>query len=332
MSTEIQWTDETWNPVTGCSKVSPGCAHCYAERVAIRLWPTQYPPVFPGMPDDIFEHRPRVFTDVQCHEDRLDAPLRWKKPRKVFVNSMSDLFHEDVPDAFIDKVFAVMALAQHTFQILTKRAERMRAYMLSRAKSAQPWKDAARTVGYALEFEGVSLVRFPLQNVWLGVSVENQHFADERIPLLLQTPAAVRFISAEPLLGPLDLRRIKVSAEYAVTYDALTGCHNSESGPQIRTGNRLDWVIPGGESGFGARPTDIAWIRLLVQQCQAAGTAVFVKQLGAAPIDGSRGHRYCANERHATKCNAVVLRDRKGGDMAEWPENLRVREMPALRQ
>jgi hypothetical protein len=150
--TGIEWTEATWNPTTGCDKVSPGCAHCYAEGVADRLWATQYPAVMPdgtsvnAVPVHIAEEyqregltRPRAFTDVQCHEDRLDQPLRWKKPRKVFVNSMSDLFHEDVPDAFIDRVFAVMALApQHTFQILTKRAERMRAYLGDPEHAARP--------------------------------------------------------------------------------------------------------------------------------------------------------------------------------------------------
>jgi protein gp37 len=156
---------------------------------------------------------------VQCHEDRLDQPLRWKKPRKVFVNSMSDLFHEDVPDAFIDRVFAVMALApQHTFQILTKRAERMRDYVRSRTAHDGTSLGDVAVIARVNGLRGArrrqpqwvsanELMPWPLPHVWLGVSVENQHFADERIPLLLQTPAAVRFISAEPLLGPINLRR-----------------------------------------------------------------------------------------------------------------------------
>jgi protein gp37 len=141
---QIQWTDATWNPVTGCSKVSPGCAHCYAEGVAARFWKTQYPSMPPRelTVDSVRHGRPREFTDVMTHEDRLDQPLRWKKPRKVFVNSMSDLFHEDVPDDFIDKVFAVMALApQHTFQILTKRAARMRDYLLTLTGSVERMDD-----------------------------------------------------------------------------------------------------------------------------------------------------------------------------------------------
>jgi protein gp37 len=129
MASKIQWTDETWNPVTGCTKVSPGCAHCYAEQVSLRFWAKTQPPVLVATPEGETA-RPRAFTDVQCHEDRLEQPLRWKRARKIFVNSMSDLFHEDVPDEFIDRVFAAMALApQHIFQVLTKRADRMRSYL-----------------------------------------------------------------------------------------------------------------------------------------------------------------------------------------------------------
>jgi protein gp37 len=321
----IQWTDATWNPVTGCSKVSPGCAHCYAETMAVRMWGKQYPVRYT-------DERPRRFDEVWTHQDRLDQPLRWKKPRRIFVNSMSDLFHEDVPDAFIDRVFAVMALApQHTFQILTKRAERMRAY-LSNHEVGLRWLGAiyrhhsgpvVDDMAYQ-ESDAVCWTRDGLDNVWLGVSVENQHFADERIPLLLQTPAAVRFISAEPLLGPLfGLDQLGGGMDSRPYWTAH--CPVDPSGFAHIPG--LDWVIVGGESGAGARPCDLAWVRSIVQQCQAAGVAAFVKQLGSDP----------RSEEPTSWPNGRVtpyphlhphLRDRKGGDPSEWPEDLRVREFP----
>jgi protein gp37 len=277
LSTGIEWTNETWNPVTGCSKVSPGCAHCYAEGVAARFWPTQYPPVeYDSYSVDaccpITEMRPREFTDVQCHEDRLGQPLRWRKPRKVFVNSMSDLFHENVPDAFIDEVFAVMALApQHTFQVLTKRAERMRDYMTTLSKRSTgseiegmiPRLEMA-AMPAVLGVPGIySLPPWPLRNAWLGVSVENQHFADERIPLLLETPAAVRFLSCEPLLSRLDLSAHLGSAPH---HDDLRGL--------------LNWVIVGGESGPSVRPTKPEWVQSVRDQCVEAGVPFFFKQWG----------------------------------------------------
>ena len=297
MSTGIQWTDETWNPVTGCSKVSPGCAHCYAETVAARFWPTQYG-VDVYWEDGIHVTRHRRFTDVMCHEDRLDQPLRWKKPRKVFVNSMSDLFHEDVPDAFIDRVFAVMALApRHTFQVLTKRPARMKSYLDRLGFEPERIDDAAAALGYCDDGPD----DWPMPNVWLGVSVENQHFADERIPLLLQTPAAVRFISAEPLLGPVKLHLARFCDAPSVV-DSVS----------LR---RLDWVIVGGESGRDARPFDLRWARSIVEQCKAADVPVFVKQLGDNPQENGTTSRYKQSERG-------------GGDIALFPAELQVREFP----
>ena len=232
--TTIAWTDKTWNPVTGCTKVSQGCKHCYAESIANRMWATQYKPNADGSA--------RKFTDVRCHEDRLTQPLSWRKPALVFVNSMSDLFHEDVPDDFIGAVFAVMLRTpQHTYQILTKRPERMVAW-----------------------FRDFYANQIPSLNVWLGVSVEDQANADKRIPLLLQTPAHVRFISAEPLLGPVDL------ADYMWGY----------SGDDIAPRHALNWVIVGGESGAHFRPMNTAWAEDIVETCRAAGVACFVKQMG----------------------------------------------------
>lgn len=332
---DIQWTDATWNPVTGCDKVSPGCANCYAEGVAKRFWATQYPLV----PHDLrgeLEMRPRTFIDVVCHEDRLEQPLHWKRPRKIFVNSMSDLFHEDVPDAFIDQVFAVMALApRHTFQLLTKRAERMRAYFGAGQYRDVKVADSAKAIHttvrpFALPSEAVFDARrvafnqpwqinaWPLPNVWLGVSVENQHFADERIPLLLDTPAAVRFVSAEPLLGPVNLAAV-LFGECADCGCALAACKGLRGThraccPDCRH-RRIDWVIVGGESGRGARVFDLVWARFIVNQCAGAGVPVFVKQLGANPIRLDGDHE--------------PFWSPKGDDPAEWPEDLRVRQFPA---
>jgi protein gp37 len=271
------------------------------------------------------------FEVLQLLESRLDVPLRTRKPTMFFVNSVSDLFHEDVPDAFINRVFAVMALApQHTFQILTKRAERMRDYMTHAVGRDGSTLVSARESGFCLEREmhireasidflsrcadSSAPILFPLRNVWLGVSVENQHFADERIPLLLETPAAVRFISAEPLLDEVDLTP-------HLEGDTLAG-HGYRG---FSKGPRLDWAIVGGESGPGARPFDIAWARSIVQQCKDAGVPVFVKQLGAVPVIGRDAGDVFVPD------HEVLLRDRKGGDPSEWPEDLRVREFPERR-
>lgn len=265
-NTGIEWTDATWNPTTGCTKVSQGCKHCYAERDWPRL---VHLPAYQG----------REFTDVACHPERLDQPLRWRKPRRIFVNSMSDLFHESVPDEFIDQVFAVMALAhQHTFQVLTKRPARMLAYMNRLGRSAKILEVGARIVGYTLMHDGICLADWPIPNVYLGVSVEDQVTADERIPLLLQTPAAVRWISAEPLLGPIDLRFLQ-PADPPTEIDALNGTHGVIR-PHRGICDRLDWVVAGGESGPKARPSHPDWFRSLRDQCKAAGVPFLFKQWG----------------------------------------------------
>jgi protein gp37 len=203
----IEWTEMTWNPVTGCTKISQGCKHCYAERLAERFWAG------------------RAFTDVQLHPDRLDIPRRWRRGRVVFVNSMSDLFHEEVSDQFIAAVFEVMAeCPQHTFQVLTKRADR-----LARLAPHLPWPN----------------------NVWVGVSVEDARVVS-RIDRLRNVPAAVRFLSLEPLIGPLE--RL-----------ALGG---------------IDWVIVGGESGPGARQMNPEWVESIFKQCRRGGVPFFFKQWG----------------------------------------------------
>lgn len=257
-SSAIEWTDATWNPVTGCTKVSQGCKHCYAERGWARL---------SAMPGTVYHGR--VFTDVRCHPERLETPLRWQKPRRIFVNSMSDLFHEGVPDDFIVHVFITMALAdKHTFQILTKRPGRMANLLNS--------DDFQEEVTY-VEGEDASghscygNFPWPLPNVWLGVSCEDQATADERIPLLLQTPAAVRWISAEPMLSEINL-----DTDLADGLHAL-GCGDND----CTCGDRgIDWVVSGGESGPKARPSHPDWFRLLRNQCKAAGVPFFFKQHG----------------------------------------------------
>lgn len=317
----IEWTDATWNPVTGCSKVSAGCKNCYAERLAPRVFAGQHVPDGSDRVDTITgpRRRPRRFTDVRTHPERLVQPLRWRKPRRVFVNSMSDLFHEDVPDEFVDQVFAVMVLApQHVFQVLTKRADRMRRYVGSNESLGRVVaiaNEIAQRSGLEIrvELRDDGLPGMSLGNAWLGVSCENQEAANERIPLLLETPAAVRFVSAEPLLGPIDFRYIRDGDE---PFSAFRPRGQRE--PCDTLG--LDWVIVGGESGHSARACDAAWIRYIVGQCRDAGVACFVKQLGAVPVH--RGGESAADR------FMLQVRDRKGGDPSEWPEDLRVREFP----
>lgn len=292
--TTIQWTDKTWNPTTGCTKVGPECLHCYIEKtVPMRVAGKKF--VHGKIP-------------IELHENRLDAPLHWKKPCMIFVNSMSDLFHEDVPDEFIDRVFAVMALCpQHTFQVLTKRAERMRQYMADADESPKQdrWAQAACEIDDSPCAVGiVDDTHFPLPNIWLGVSCGNRKQGLPRIDILRTIPAAVRFVSFEPLLE--DLGRVDLAG--------------------------IQWAIIGGESGPGARPCDLAWIRSLVGQCREAGVAPFVKQCGAAPyIDHSEPRVAKIAAAYGVGplvAEFLVLKDKKGGDIAEFPKDLQVREFP----
>jgi len=297
-NTTIEWATKTWNPLRGCSKVSEGCRNCYAIRQAHRF-------SGPGKPYEGLTKRTAAGVNwtgkIRLVPEVLDEPLKWRNPERVFVNSMSDLFHSEVPDEFIDQVFAVMALApQHTFQILTKRPERMLRYMNA------PDRDEAigHTAMYLYEKFGgrgdcslaAGLIHgpgritnlpgttdhpkaWPLPNVWLGVSVEDQRAADECIPLLLQTPAAVRFLSCEPLLGPVDLTRIPVYNVGALhNCDALRGYGGW--GDFDRWNYRVHWVIVGGESGTGARPMHPDWVRSIRDQCLDAGVPFFFKQWG----------------------------------------------------
>lgn len=328
--TDIEWVrnedgskGHVWNPVTGCAKVSDGCKNCYAEGVSNRFWGE------------------RKFTDVQCHDDRLSAPLNRKKPTRIFVNSMSDLFHEDVPVPFIDQVFAVMAIAkQHTFIILTKRPENMAAYLnLSRtwmAVNAELWKRCHPVI------KGGSPLKLP--NVYLGVSVEDQKTADQRIPLLLKTPAAIRFVSYEPALGPVDFRRHLVED---FTGDLLNGPAQHWPG--------LDWVIVGGESGPKARPMHPGWARNVRDQCQAANVPFFFKQWGewvrmqdehlfprghkheGKPRFTSRGVWFDENRYESTDPNfnyvpVVKLGKKKAGHLLDGVEHKNFPTTPSLRE
>jgi len=345
--TAIEWTQgddgspgATWNPVRGCSRVSEGCRNCYAERQAVRRVGGDMAGFVRSTDDG-----PRWTGKVELVPERLDQPLRWRRPRRVFVNSMSDLFHEALPDEAIDRVFAVMAVApRHTFQVLTKRPDRMRAYIAAEDREEQI---AAAIYDMRGDFASDVMIAagrgrtsrpWPFPNVWLGVSVENQAAADERIHHLRATPAAVRFLSVEPLLGPIDLSACVFNRDEVIR-DYMHGpmAPNREQADAVIS-YPLDWIIVGGESGPGARPCNVAWIRAVVAQCKAAGVACFVKQLGAVPRDE---HTTCAETHPEDECwpdgtetdgHRVRLGNRKGGDPSEWPEDLRVREFPEARR
>lgn len=327
--TKIEWCEKTWNPIVGCSIVSPGCTNCYAMKMAARIERMGGAPQYDGTTKP--SRAGAVWTGkVALAEKAMLEPLKRKKPTMYFVNSMGDLFHEDVPDAWIDRVFAVMALCpQHTFQVLTKRSARMREYFRNRTATevitrwAKEGEKLRGDIGYDYIIEND---RTALPNVWLGVSAEDQTRADERIPDLLATPAAVRFVSAEPLLGPVD-----VSAW-------LSGCHECAQECGFRLGETspprnerchacgwvgeyagefcpdcgaqdfngvcpncyadavqhhpdthcIDWVIVGGESGKGARPMHPDWARSLRDQCAGAGVAFFFKQWGSWIVEVDR--------------------------------------------
>lgn len=329
-TTAIEWAEQTWNPVTGCSPISEGCEHCYAERISKRLRGRS------GYSED------EPFK-VTLHPNRLEQPLKLRKPSRISVCPMGDLFHEDVPDTFIDRVFATMALAAHqTFLILTKRPERMLKWFNRFAESEEsvlgdshigawlnsvsgnlmadtgtlpggkenwqwvppeydyhePWRVA--NPGY-YDWVGKgsmdAVIPWPLPNVWLGVTAENQARADERIPILLQTPAAVRFASIEPMLGPVELEANLGESHWwcpaceaeadpiQVTYNER---HDLCGSPAEERGG-IDWVIVGGETGPGARPMHPDWVRRLRDQCQDAGVPFFFKGWGewAPEIEGN---------------------------------------------
>lgn len=274
--TGIEWTDATWNPIRGCSRVSEGCRNCYAEGVAKRFSGQ-------GLPyEGLIASGGQWSGQIKIVDHLLDWPLRKRNPQRIFVNSMSDLFIKNIPYAVIDRIFAVMALADnHTFQVLTKRPERMQDYLSSKGLEERigeaaskfhyvrpgttKFPDCIRARFNEVTRQYDNICKLPLPNVWLGVSVEDQATADERIPLLLQTPAAVRWISAEPLLGDITI----------VEYLEPEGWFND-----FPDGCGLNWVVVGGESGRNARPMHPAWARSLRDQCEAAGVAFLHKQNG----------------------------------------------------
>ena len=282
-TTGIAWTNASWNPLRGCERVSEGCKHCYAEILAARhsypggwgegiaKWVTR--------PDGAKEAR---WTGViRTVPELLDAPLRWRKPRRIFVNSMSDLFHSDVPESLIDAVFRVMIQArQHVYQILTKRPERMFAYLSRFRPDGEGWvtRDGARAMGEPQSGPLFAENRWPPPQIWLGVSVEDQPTADERIPLLLQTSAAKRLLSYEPALAAVDFQRWL--------------CIRRSTGLSewVRDGERngLDWIIVGGESGHARREMNIDHARSVIAQCRSAGVPIYVKQ-DSGPRPGMQG-------------------------------------------
>jgi protein gp37 len=355
--TKIEWTDHSVNPIRArigegsghyCEKVSPGCKNCYSSRLQPRF----------RMPQ--FQEQRRVGAVHWLDESKLAEVLRRRKPTKYFWCDMSDMFGEWVPGAWIARCFAVMALTpQHTHQVLTKRSQRMRALLTdsdfreevhgamgdilaewTHFAAPEGWQRFRQADPHQPEFgeewwEGPA-PPWPLPNVWLLVSAEDQPRAEERIPDLLATPAAVRGVSLEPLLGPIVLPWywcVRCNVEPERHLETHLHCHDDG---QVR---KLDWAIVGGESGHGARPCDVAWIRSIVEQCRDEGVACFVKQLGAITQTTDAIERFAMfGTPEIPRIGGpaqLVLTQRmagKGGDPAEWAEDLRVREFPEVRR
>lgn len=328
----IEWTDATWPIVQGCDYESPGCTHCYAVPLLWRMAHNPNPAISGPLQGVVAKNAAGKlhFTGkVALREDRLDWPLKWKEPRQIFVPSHGDLFHPSVPDWFIDKVFAVMALCpQHTFQVLTKRSKRMREYLSTPDVAARVWKAAneipdcsERLYLRALGMNGGDwggATPWPLRNVWAGVSTEDQPRADERIPDLRATPAAVRFISAEPLLGPLDIAEhligeeehgIDMSREVGGRVGACTGWIPP-----------LDWVIAGGESGPRSRPMHPDWVRSLRDQCATARVPFFFKQWGNWR-EAQEGDEFDTSRGRASKPPAFIVKPDDGTVHCFMPPN-----------
>lgn len=272
-NSKIEWCDATWNPVTGCSPISEGCEHCYACAMAKRF-PSLHGFIGGGVyPDgEMSEIRPASFRAPRLHADRLDKPMHWRKPRRIFVCSMGDLFHAAVPDEWIASVFGVMARCQqHTFMLLTKRPERMRDIING--------KDSTRFAGIFRELHpdhGNPVCIFG-RNVWVGVTAENQQRADERIPPLLEIPAAVHFVSVEPMLGPMVLPLRRCLSCGGVGPD---GSECPKCGRKTLAENAIQWVICGGETGPGAREMKAGWVIQLARECDAVGVPFFFKAWG----------------------------------------------------
>ena len=327
-NTAIEWTDATWNPVRGCSLVSSGCTNCYAMRQAHRFSGTGKP--YEGL-TRLGPNGPVWTGAARLVPEMLGLPIRWRKPLRIFVNSMSDLFHESLTHEEIAAVFGVMAAcSHHTFMVLTKRPASVLQFFAWLETIAdnpdsfvqrQAWARGVKLPLHAIKGT-LKSHPWPLPNVRIGVSCEDQPTADLRIPLLLQIPAALRFVSYEPALGPVNFCAVPDAktrpAEFSARYSPL---------------GDIDLLIVGGESGPRARPCNVDWIRSAVRQCKEADVRAFVKQIGARPTLVSPNlHEW---PEHVTwrmdkggGAGVARLRDRKGGDPSEWPKDLRVRELP----
>jgi protein gp37 len=345
-TTRISWTRNTprrgmvWNPLRGCSHASRGCDHCYAEAMAARFpWGAKVTEAIPGTT------RRRWNGHVELLPEKLGEPLRWKKPCQVFVNSVSDLFHPEVPDEYIAAVFGVMAATpQHTYQVLTKRALRMRQWFAwvqamaerSRAMFTEDpleWRRAhvlraagLRTgVHHEASAGDIEAQGWPLPNVWLGVTAEDQDNADERVPLLLATPAAHRFVSLEPLLEEVEIRNGRANRWSVPTRRAADGSAIEWTDPG-RDYIPLDYVIVGGESGPHARPYHLDWARSVIGQCRDAEVPVFHKQLGSCASDERNGIAGAYLKLPKGVEVYQRLKDPNGRDTSEWAQDLRVQQ------
>lgn len=286
--TKIEWTDETWNPIVGCSRISEGCKNCYAATAAKSARLQQFKQ---------YQKIKEWNGQVAFVQNQLMKPLQWRKPKRIFVCSMSDLFHKNIPDEWIDKVMSVISLCpQHIFQVLTKRPKRMLDYFSYEGRLTNINFEISKILQEDFLTAESKLLKFPMPNLWVGTSVENQKAADERIPLLMEIPAEIRFLSCEPLLEEISLE-------------------------QYLEQRAVNWVIVGGESGLNARTCSLQWIRSLVRQCQNAEVSIFVKQLGSSVITTTRyGISHSDYQ--------FELKDKKGGNIDEFPEDLKIREFP----
>lgn len=330
----MKWWDTSWNPVVGCTPASPGCDNCYAKA----LHDQRHAALLEGkkVPDCYA----RPFERVQCLKERLDAPLHWRKPRRVFVNSMTDLFHENVPFEFLDKVFAYMALAsQHTFMVLTKRPERMREYVTKMVFDGRDLSKCCKDMPEIMEHvrAGSKYLADMPPNVWMGVTTENQAMADERIPILLDTPAAKRFVSVEPMLGPVNLapylddswccpecKAVEQHEEchreddYSYHHCLACGYTNDNYEPWGQTAP-LDWVICGGETGPNARPMHPDWARSLRDQCAEAEVPFMFKQWGEWVPRGPEKSGYPIIK--GSPCFRLTDKGEDGQDLASTGKN-----------
>lgn len=398
--TKIEWADAVWNPVVGCSIVSPGCHHCYAATMAKRLRRMALADLAKGRDPGVKRHYIDAVDDegrwtgkLVPVPEKLAEPLARKKPTRYFVNSMSDLFHENVPDEFILAVFGVMAACpQHKFMVLTKRAEQMRdwtrKYFVESGGFGAFIRSEEGRNRLRHEFDAVAKLEInggrsyragddpwslvmnaaachmgttPLPNVELGVSCEDQKRADERVPKLLETPAAVRFVSAEPLLGPIDFRRwllgdryfmtrckscgwVSSSAEFGLeSYESDSDlvCPKCDAVSPSEIDARVDQIITGGESGPESRIFRVGWGRQILNHTRGTSTAFYLKQVGANVVDRNdaisgdevgdwpEGTDVEFGDQHQGADCRIRLKHSKGGDPAEWPADLRVREFPS---